>query len=117
MEFEPMDAFEEKLKRSFERQPAPPGLRRRLMERRRRTAQRQSTPFFAWRGVAAAIVSLSLCILAALVVYGNYQLREAEKQRQGEAARQQVLLALRITNHALEHMNRQFAANGRAHHE
>jgi hypothetical protein len=108
-----MDEFEEEVRQAFERRPAPPGLKRKLMERRRRVAQRHSFPLFAWRGLAASIVSVSLCILGALVVYSNYQQREAEKQREGEAARQQVLTALKITNHALEHMNAQLAARGR----
>ena len=41
MEFEPLDDFEEKLKRSFERWPAPPELKRRLMENRRRRKERR----------------------------------------------------------------------------
>jgi hypothetical protein len=109
-----MDEFEEEVRQAFERRPAPPGLKRKLMERRRKAPQRQSFPLFAWRGLAASIVSVALCILAALVVYGNYQQREAENKREGEAARQQVLTALKITNRALEHMNAQLAARGRS---
>jgi hypothetical protein len=109
-----MDEFEEEVRQAFERRPAPPGLKRRLMEKRRGPAQRKSFPLFAWRGLAASVVSVSLCILAALAVYGNYRQREAEKQREGEAARQQVLTALRITNHALDHMNKQLVARGRS---
>ena len=113
MEFEPLDDFEETLKRSFERQPAPPSLKRKLMERRRRVAQRRSFPLFAWRGLTASIVSVSLCILAALAIYSGYEQRQAEQRRKAEDVHQQVLLALRITNHALNHMNQQLAAHGR----
>jgi hypothetical protein len=108
-----MRDFEEELRDAFERRPAPPGLKRRLMARRRGATQRQSSPLFAWRGLAASIVSVSLCILAALAVYGGYQERQAEEQRQSEAVRRQVLTALRITNHALNHMNQQLAAHHR----
>ena len=63
--------------------------------------------------------SAVLLIVAGLAIYGSYdyQRRQAEEQRQGEAARQQVLMALRITNHALDHMNRQLAAHHHANQE
>jgi hypothetical protein len=38
---------------------------------------------------------------------------DREQRRQGEAARQQVLTALRITGHALDQMNSQLAAHDR----
>jgi hypothetical protein len=109
-----MDELEHELRQAFKRQPAPTGMKHRIMERRRGATQRQSFPFFAWRGLAASMVSVSLCLLAALAIYGGYEQRQAEQQRKGEAARQQVLTALRITNHALDQMNSQLAAHGRA---
>lgn len=109
-----MDDFERELRQAFERRPAPLSLKRKLMERRRRVTQRRPSPLFAWQGLAASLVSLSLCILAALAIYGNYEQRQAEEQRKGEAARQQLITALRIANHALDHMNHQLAAHGRA---
>ena len=115
MEFEPMEDFDQKLKRSFERWPAPPDLKRRLMENRRRRKERPQ-----WFALPFAVrVAVSLCLLAGVLaaLYGGIAANQAEQRRKGEEARRQVLLALRITNHALEHMNRQFAANGRAHHE
>jgi len=114
VKFEPMDEFEQELRQAFTRHPAPPGLKRKVMERRRTAVQRRSFPLFAWQGLAASFVSLSLCILAALAIYGGYERREAEQRRKAEDVRQQVLTALRITNHALEHMNQQLAAHGRA---
>ena len=115
MELEPMDEFEKELRQSFERQMAPSGLKAKIMLRRRGTAQQRSFSLFAWRGLAASLVSVSLCILAALAIYSGHERREAEKERQGEAVRQQVMTALRITNHALNHMNRQLAAHNHAH--
>src|ERR1017187_4809134 len=99
-----MDEFEQELRQAFAQRPAPPGLKRKLMERRGRAAQRQSFPLFTWKGLAASLVSVSLCILVAVALYGGYEQQQAEKRREGEAARQQVLVALRITGHALNHM-------------
>ena len=115
MEFEPLDDFEEKLKRSFERWPAPPSLKHRLMQNRRRRKERP-----LWFALPREVlVAVSLCIFAGVfaALYGGLASYHAEQRRKGEEARRQVLLALRITNHALDHMNKQFAANGRAHHE
>jgi hypothetical protein len=108
-----MDEFEQELRQVLARQPAPAGLKRRIMQRRRGAGQWRSFPMFAWRGLAASIVSVSLCILAALAIYGGYERREAEQRRKAEDVRQQVMTALRITNHALNHMNQQLAAHGR----
>jgi hypothetical protein len=109
-----MEEFERQLREAFERRPAPPGLKRKLMARRRRAVQRQNFSWFAWKGFAASLVSVALCILAALTLYGGYESRQAEQRREGEAARQQVLAALRITGHALNHLNQQLAAHHRA---
>ena len=45
---------------------------------------------------------------------GGLAWRHAKEVRKGEAARQQVLTALRITNHALNEMNARLAAHGHA---
>jgi anti-sigma factor RsiW len=113
VEFEPMEELERKLREALKRQPAPQSLKRKVMARRNRP-QRPARAWFAWRGMAASLVSAVLCILAALSIYGRHdsQRRQAEEARRGEAARQQVLMALRITNHALEHMNQQLAERG-----
>jgi len=86
VEFEPaeeMEEFEQELRHAFRRQPAPPGLKTRIM------------------ALAAVLAGAALW-------------RQREEQRKGEAARQQVLTALRITSHALNQMNRQLAAHDRA---
>ena len=108
-----MDELEQELRKAFARQPAPPSLKPRIMQRRRGATQRRSFPLFAWSGLAASFVSVLLCILVALAVYGGYEQRKAEQRRKAEDVRQQVLTALRITNHALDHMNQQLAAHGR----
>jgi hypothetical protein len=99
-----MDDFEQELRQAFARRPAPPGLKRRLMENRR--AQQSRAPAFPWQRIAAVIV-------LSAVLSGAAAWHKREEQRKGEAVRQQVLTALRITNHALNHMNKQFAAHGR----
>ena len=105
MDFEPMEDFEDELRHAFERRPAPPGLKRRLMDRRR--AQRLRRPAVTWQRLAASIV-------LAAVLGGGVVWRNVEERRRGEAARQQVLTALRITGRALNQMNTRLAAHGRA---
>jgi hypothetical protein len=101
-----MDDFERELEQAFERRPAPPSLKRRLMERRatesRRPAQAQR-PWITWQRLAASLV------LTALVA-GSVEWRIVEQRRREEAARQQVLTALRITGQALDRMNTRLAA-------
>ena len=97
-----MDDFESQLRQALQRRPAPPGLKRRLMEKRR-----PRRPAAVWQRLAASLAM-------AAVLAGGFAWRNREEQRKGEAARQQVLTALRITGRALDHMNTQLAAHGRA---
>ena len=55
-----------------------------------------------------------MALVAVLVGAAEWTRHEREERRQGEAARQQVLTALRITSHALDKMNTQLAARGHA---
>jgi hypothetical protein len=100
-----MDDFEQELRQAFARQPAPPGLKRRLMQNRR--SQQSRAHAFTWQRIAAVI-------LLSAVFSGAAAWHKRDEQRKGEAARQQVLTALRITNHALNQMNSQLAAHGPA---
>lgn len=105
-----MDEFEQELRQAFVRRPAPPSLKRKLMARRadqRRTRQRQSH-IQIWQRLAA-----SLLLVALLGGAAQWLRHDRQQRRQGEAARQQVLTALRITGHALDHMNTQLAAHDR----
>jgi hypothetical protein len=102
VEFEPNEEFEWELRQALQRRPAPPRLKSKLMERRR---ARGSKPISViWQRLAASIV-----LVAALA--GGVAWRNREEQRKDEAARQQVLTALRITAHALNQMNAQLAAH------
>ena len=101
-----MDDFEEKLKRSFKRWPAPPGLKPRIMARHRRVPVPRSHVVL-WQRMAA---SLTLAAMLGGAAFWH----QREERLKGEAARQQVLTALRITDHALDNISKQLAAHGRA---
>ncbi len=100
-----MDDFEHDLREAFERQPAPPSLKRKLMERRR--IQRPHGHAVPWMQLAASVA-------LAAVLGGALAWRHAEERRKGEAARQQVLTALRITSHALNDVHTRLIAHDRA---
>ncbi len=99
-----MDDFERELREAMERQPAPPNLKRRVMEQR--SWRRPQSHAFAWQRLAASVA-------IAAVLGGALAWHRAEQRRKGEAARQQVLTALRITNHALNEMNARLASHDR----
>ena len=106
-EFEPQSAveaeFERELRQAFEQRPAPPRLKKRILEEaaRRRAAGRHMQAVW-WQRIAAGL-------LLAAVVGGGVWWRHEEVRRQGEAARAQVLTALRITGHALNEINSKLA--------
>ena len=102
-----MDDLERELRQAFARQPAPPGLKRRLMEtRRRQHSARLHQRVVLWQRFAATLVLA--CSLGGLLAW-----RHVSQQRKGEELRRQVLTAFRITNHALDQMNRQLASHSR----
>ena len=117
---DPMDEFERQLRQAFERRPAPPGLKRRLRERgllkeplpdgRGKDAPRTARierPLVCWQLLAA-------CAALVAVLAGGVEWRHVEQVRKAEAAREQVLTALRITSQALVRINRRLAAHHRA---
>lgn len=103
-----MDEFERELRQAFERRPAPPGLKRRLMEQRNRGRTQRLHRRVVWGERLAASVVLAGVLGGALVW------RHAKEVRKGQAAREQVLTALRITSHALHDMNARLAARNSA---
>ena len=100
------DDFENELRVSLKREPAPASLKRNVMEGRQnraqlhlsRTSARQRSRMIWFERLAA---SLLLAGVAGGAVVGHY----AVERRKGEEAKQQVFTALRITNHAFEVMN------------
>ncbi len=111
MNVDPMDEFERELRQALGRQPAPLGLKGKIMARRAHRPQlverprpTQQSQAFHWQRMAASIA-------VAAVLAGGLFWRDQEQRRQGEEARAQVLTALRITGHALDHMHSQLAAH------
>lgn len=103
---ESMDELERELRQALERRPAPPSLKRKVMERRQRerSAQARRRVVF-WQRLAGAMTLAAA--LAGVLVWHN-----TEERRKGEEARQQVLTALRITSRALNRMEAQLAEHG-----
>jgi hypothetical protein len=100
-----MEDFEQELREAFARRPAPPSLKRKLMEKRR--AGRRPRPAVVWQRLAAVLA-------LAAVLGGAVEWRQQEEERRrGEAAREQVLTALRITGYALNQVNTRLAAHDR----
>ncbi len=93
------EEFEQELRQAFERRPAPPRLKRRIIDevRKRREARRRKRIVW-WPRIAATFALLA--IVAGVAIW-----HRAEVRRRGEEARQQVLTAFRITTHALNEMN------------
>ena len=101
MEFEKMDDFEKELQQALQRRPAPPSLKRKIMERRGvLSMERRHSHWLVWQRVAAGLL-----VAAALGGAVQWKVRRDEERRQGEAARRQVMIALRITGHALNEVN------------
>jgi hypothetical protein len=99
-----MDEFEREIQQAFERRPAPPGLKRKLMEKRR--ARKSYDSFFTWQRLAASIALTA-------VLAGGFEWHNIQERRKEEAAREQVMTALRITSHALNQMNARLASRRR----
>ena len=105
---EQIDEFEKELKQAIERRPAPPSLKRRILQKRSaRRTERVHNYTIWWQRLAASV-------LLAGVVAGGIGWRQIEERRKGEEAKQQVMTALRITNQVLNNMNRKLAEHDRA---
>ncbi|UWZ85053.1 hypothetical protein [Occallatibacter riparius] len=103
------DDFERELQEALEHRPAPPGLKRKIMERR---AERHAPrPWFAVASAALWMKLAATLVIVAILAGGGleWRARKVEEQRRGEAARQQVLTALRITGHALDKVQAKLA--------
>lgn len=99
-----MDPFENRVREAFLRRPAPPGLQRRILdERARLRKEQQHRTVMVWQRLAAGFA-------IAAVLGGGLTWRHVDQERRGEAARQEVLTALRITNQALDRIQARLAA-------
>lgn len=79
--------FDESLRQAMRRESPPDGFRDRVMRRIATTPRRQAPA--RWRFVAAVMLLTSGTI-------GGLTLHQIHRQRQGEKAREQVMLALHI---------------------
>ena len=107
---EPMDNFERELREQLQARPAPEGFANRVMARvPKRPARprwfRFPAPVWQW-GIAA--------LLIAGVVLGGIG-RERQQRIAGERAREQVLLALRITSSTLRDVQQKVNTSGSQH--
>lgn len=104
MDPEEIEEFEQQLRLVLEHMPAPRGLKRRVIERRnaQHASRRRSVGW--WRRLA--LTTAVICILA-----GGWFWHAAQQRRDGQEARRQVILALRITSRALTQMQLQLAAH------
>ncbi len=100
---EPGSDFERELRQALERRPAPPSLKGKVLNRRRR----QNTERLRHRVIFLERLAASLVLAAALG--GAFAWRSAVERRRGERARAEVFTALRIASHALDAMNAQLA--------
>jgi hypothetical protein len=104
---EEIDAFERELRQVMERKPAPPSLKRRILQARsEQKTEKLHIRTVWWQRLAASV-------LIAGVLAGGYGWRQVEERRKGEEAKQQLLTALRITNRALNDMNRRLTERNR----
>jgi len=102
------DDFDRELTQAMERRPAPPNLKRHILEQRgKRRVERVHSYTMWWQRLAASLLLVA-------VVGGGYGWRQIEERRRGEEAKQQVMTALRITNQVLNNMNRKLATRDRA---
>jgi hypothetical protein len=98
--------FEQKLGFAMRRREAPLGLKTRVMARARERRQAGRSRVWMLQRLAASVVLAALC--GGGVVYHN-----VEERRKGEAARDQVMTAMRIANRSLEHVNHRLADSSR----
>jgi hypothetical protein len=105
---ESIDDFEDELRQALERRAAPPSLKRKLLERRSALhAERRHFRIMLLQRLAASVA------LAAVLI-GGFAWRHNEELRRAEAAREQVMTALRITAQALNQVNAELNGQNRA---
>ncbi len=101
------ERLEEDLRNALRREPPPVGFEARLMARLAAEPEPQSAWARAWETISAwlrapvfarAALAGALCLLVVCGV--NYEHQRVERVR-GEAAKQQLLLALRVTGSSL----------------
>jgi hypothetical protein len=103
VEFDAKDELEQELRAAFERRPAPAGLKRKVMERRA-DEHRRRVHSLNLKRIAASLVLATVAGGA-----GGWAWHDHQERKRGEEARRQVMLALRITGHALNQVESNLA--------
>jgi hypothetical protein len=104
---EPRDDFDRVLREQLQARPAPEGFADRVMAR----VPKRPAPL-AWMGFRAPSWQWAVAALLVLgMVIGGME-RERQQRIEGERARDQVLLALRITGSTLRDVQQKVSAGG-----
>ena len=101
-----MDEFERKLRRAMQRREAPLGLKARVLARARERRQAQHGRAWMLQRIGASVVLAA--VFGGFAAYRQAEQRE-EERRKGEEAREQVMLALRITHKTLDRVGEHLA--------
>jgi hypothetical protein len=93
-----MKRLEDELRNAMRREQPPEGFAERVLVATKETKQRAGFSIFAWRGLRWALAGAMCLVLAA----AGIEYRKAQEQARGEAAKTQLMLALRITGNKLQ---------------
>jgi hypothetical protein len=102
-----LEQFERKLRMAMARREAPLGLKSRVLAQARERRQAQHGRLWIWQRVAATLVVAA--VLGGFAEYRHIEEQRALEQRKGEAAREQVLTALRITGKTMNRVQEKLA--------
>jgi len=97
-----LEELERKLRLALQRRPAPLGLKQRVLAQAR---QRRLEGRKVQQGRGWVLKRIAASVLLAAAFGGFAVYRQQEERRKGEAAREQVLTALRITNRTLDRVS------------
>jgi hypothetical protein len=105
-----LEELERKLRMALARREAPLGLKQRVLAQARQRRLQGQAPQQS-RGWMLQRIAASI-LLAAL--FGGFAVyRQQEERRKGEAAREQVMTALRITNRTLDRVSQRLAVESK----
>jgi len=94
-----MNRFEDDLRIAMQREEPPDGFAERVLAKAGAAKQRSWSSFFAWPGLKWALAG-TVCLM--LAVGGIGYKRANDERAKGEAAKAQLMLALRITADKLQ---------------
>ena len=101
-----MAEFERKLRLAMRHRAAPLGMKARVLARARE--RRQAHRGWGWMVQRVAASAVLAALVGGFAVY-----HQNEEKRKGELAREQVMMAFRITNRTLDRVNQRLVENSR----